>query len=253
MPLSLVPGPDESLDPLSRTLMILQRRRGHRAGSDDVVLAWTALHACPDATAVLDLGSGQATVAMLLASRLPSARVLSLEAQAVSHQLACRNVALNRLGDRVLPVHGDLRAAEALGVGGGFDLITGAPPFMPLGTGVLPQDPQRAAGRFELRGGVEDYLACAVPRLAPGGRAVILMDGLSAARTRAAIARVGLRVEQLVEVGPRPGRPPTYQAFVAGSPDVVEGEARTRLSMRGVSGDAWTSSWVAVRSALDLP
>jgi RNA-directed DNA polymerase len=38
------------------------------------------------------------------------------------------------------------------------DLVTGTPPYLPQGTALLSPDPQRAAARIELRGGVEDYL-----------------------------------------------------------------------------------------------
>ena len=38
----LAPGPDETLDVLSNSLRILQRRKGHRATSDDVLLAGVA-------------------------------------------------------------------------------------------------------------------------------------------------------------------------------------------------------------------
>ena len=34
----------------------------------------------------------------------------------------------------------------------GFPLVTGSPPYFPIGTGVLPADAQRRACRFEARG-----------------------------------------------------------------------------------------------------
>lgn len=247
----LEPGPDETLDRLSRTLRILQRRRGHRATSDDVLLAWAGAEARPDARRVLDLGTGKGTVALLLARRLPAARLVGVEAFEQSHGLAVRNAALNGLSDRFDPRRGDLRDPAPLVGQAPFDLITGAPPFMPPGTGVLPSDAQRAAGRFELRGGVEDYARAAARHLAPDGRLVLLMDGRSRARTEAALRDAGLTCRRMTGILPRPGRPATYWIAVGAwhdaGPTRVDGWA-----MRDAAGDGWSPAYAAARAALDL-
>src|SRR5512145_384080 len=198
--------PDETIDRLTSTLQIIQKRRGHRAASDDTLLAWAAARACPDAVRVLDLGSGKGTVAMLLLQRLSSCRVVGLEALEVSHDLALRNARLNSLTERWDPRLGDLRNPCALAGESKFDLITGAPPFKPVGTGVLPKDPQRAAGRFELRGGVDEYAEAAVRHLAEGGKIVLLMDGLELSHSRAAHAlkTAGLMLNKIIAVYPIP-------------------------------------------------
>ena len=125
--------PDETQDRLTLRLRIIQKRRGHRAASDDTLLAWAAARACPDAVRILDLGSGKGTVAMLLLQRLPRCRVIGLEALEVSHDLAVSNTLLNDLVDRWEPRLGDLRDPSVLAGEPSFDLVTGAPPFMPVG------------------------------------------------------------------------------------------------------------------------
>jgi tRNA1(Val) A37 N6-methylase TrmN6 len=209
--------PDETLDRLTSKLNIIQKRRGHRAASDDTLLAWVAARTCPDATRILDLGSGKGTVAMLLLQRLPGCRVIGLEALEISHELAVRNARMNALTDRWDPRLGDLRDPSSLAGESRFDLITGAPPFMPVGSGVMPEDPQRAAGRFELRGGVRDYAEAAVRYLAQGGKVVFLMDGLesSRARTLEALTAVGLTPNNITAVHPFSGRDPIYRIFEA--------------------------------------
>ncbi|MCA9541603.1 MAG: AMP-binding protein, partial [Myxococcales bacterium] len=107
------PGPDETLDRLSATLRILQRRRGHRAASDDTLLAWFALQARPAARRVLDLGTGKGTVALLLLRALPDCVVVGVEAVPEAHALAVRNARLNGLVQRFSPRLGDLRDAAA--------------------------------------------------------------------------------------------------------------------------------------------
>ena len=239
--------PDETLDRLTSRFNIIQKRSGHRAASDDTLLAWAAARACPDAVRVLDLGSGKGTVAMLLLQRLPGCRVIGLEALEVSHELAVRNAGLNALTDRWDPRLGDLRNSSVLAGESRFNLITGAPPFMPVGRGVMPGDPQRAAGRFELRGGVRDYAEAAARYLAQGGKVVFLMDGLELSRVRAvqALTAVGLFLNNVAVVHPFPGRDPIYRIFEASAD--VGSTTELSLCMRIDGKSGFSPEYEAIR------
>lgn len=244
---------DETLDSVTRTLRIIQKKRGHRAASDDVFLAWAAVRACPEAKRVLDLGCGKGTVAMLLLRCLPRCRVVGVEALDMSHELAVRNAVLNKLENRFEPRLGDLRDPSVLVGEPPFDLITGAPPFKPLGTGTLPKSTQRAASRFELRGGVREYAETASAHLAPKGKVVILMDGLELSRVRAeeSLLSVGLFPHLRLSVKPRPDRPPVYWIIEA---DRMAGDTVERsISMRPEFGDPWSGEYEAIRREMDLP
>jgi tRNA1Val (adenine37-N6)-methyltransferase len=243
--------PDETLDRLTSKLNIIQKRRGHRAASDDTLLAWAAAQACPDAVRVLDLGSGKGTVAMLLLQRLPGCHVVGLEVLEVSHELAIRNARLNALTHRWDPRLGDLRNPCVLAGESQFDLITGAPPFMPVGSGVMPEDPQRAAGRFELRGGVRDYAEAAARLLAKDGKIVFLMDGIEAsqARTAQAIAEVGLSSNNIILVHPFAGREPIYRIFEVSAGFGSTTERSLCMRIDGKSG--FSPEYDAIRRDMD--
>lgn len=243
--------PDETLDRLTSRINIIQKRRGHRAASDDTLLAWAAARACPNALRVLDLGSGKGTAAMLLLQRLPNCRVIGLEALAVSHELATRNARLNSLRDRWDPRLGDLRDPCVLAGESPFDLITGAPPFMPVGSGIMPEDPQRAAGRFELRGGVRHYAEAAAKYLAEGGKAVLLMDGLESSRSRAvqALTAAGLTPNNVTTVYPFPGRDPIYRIFEASAGFRSATEQSLCMRIDGKSG--FSPEFEAIRREMD--
>ena len=243
--------PDETIDRLTSRLNIIQKRRGHRAASDDTLLAWAAARAQPGAGRVLDLGSGKGTVAMLLLQRLPHCRAVGLEALEISHGLAVRNAHLNSLEDRWEPRLGDLRDKSVLAGEPPFDLITGAPPFMPVGSGVMPKDPQRAAGRFELRGGIRDYAETSAKHLAKGGKVVFLMDGLESSKSRAlqALDAVGLCVIRMIEVHPSPGRSPIYRIFEAGADS--GSTAEQSLFIRNGDKSAFSADFEAIRREMD--
>ncbi|MCO4772374.1 MAG: methyltransferase domain-containing protein [Deltaproteobacteria bacterium] len=235
------------LDRLSRDRQVLQRARGHRSGTDDIVAAWSASRAAPDAQRVLDLGCGHGTVTLLLSACLPEAAFVSVEAQEISADLCRRNMALNGLDARVDVRRADLRELD--GGLGTFDLVTGTPPFMPPGSGVLPQDAQRAAARFELRGGIEAYCSAAARYLAPKGCASMVMDGAQDVRSRAAFAAAGLHLRSVRRVVPRTGKVWRYIAYVGGlQPGQVHEE---EIVVRDDSGD-FTPAWTAVRQALRL-
>ncbi len=244
--------PEETIDVLSRSLSIVQHRTGHRAASDDIFLAWAGIRARPAARRILDLGSGKGTVALLLLSRMPATRVVGVEAHPPHHALAVRNAALNGMDDRYDPRLGDLRDPAVLGAEDPFDLICGAPPYQPAGSGIVSKDPGRAAGRFELRGGVEDYAGTAARHLASGGRAVLLMHGQGRKRAEAALTEAGLSVCRVVAVRPRPGRAPNYW-IVESAVDVREPVVEEELCMRRAEGMAWSPEYAAVRELLDLP
>ncbi len=243
--------PDESIDRLTSRLRIIQKRRGHRAASDDTLLAWAAARAQPEAKRVLDLGSGKGTVAMLLLQRLPRCRVIGLEGLAESNDLAARNAMLNGLADRWEPRLGDLRDPTILRGDPPFNLVAGAPPFMPAGSGVMPADPARAAGRFELRGGIREFAAAAAGAVAPDGKVVLLMDGLDRSETRAtqALADSGLFTCKITIVRPSPGRNPIYRIFEASR----QSGSRTEISlcMRIDEAGKFSPEYEAVRHEMD--
>jgi tRNA1Val (adenine37-N6)-methyltransferase len=243
--------PDETRDRLTSKLTIIQKRRGHRAASDDTILAWAAARSCPDAIRVLDLGSGKGTVAMLLLQRLPACRLIGIEALPENHDLAVRNAALNGLADRWEPRLGDLRDPTILAGEDPFDLVTGAPPFMPVGSGVMPDDVQRAAGRFELRGGVQEYVMAAAAHLAPHGKVVLLMDGLEASRTRTeqALASSGLFLDAVLTVRALPDRKPTYRIFTASCDPATADEGTLCMRVPGVTG--FSPDYQSIRREMD--
>lgn len=226
IPLSL--PPDELTDDaLTDRVRVLQRKNGHRYSVDDVATAWLALRAMPAARSCLDLGCGIGSVLLMVADRSPSTRAVGLEAQAGSYALAERNIEKNRLGRRVSVQYGDLRdpalldrmlqAEAAFGREGGFDLVTGTPPYKPLGSASVSPDPQRAHARVELRGGVEAYLAAAARVLAAHGVFVMCAQEEQAERVTSGACAVQLKPIYRVDVIPmleRKGRLFSVYAFV---------------------------------------
>jgi len=244
----LAPAADEDLCYLTGDWRVFQKQRGHRWSLDDLVTAWIATRDRDPRQAVraLDLGCGLGSVLLAVAWRLPSADVTGVEAQPDRAALGQRSIAYNGCGDRVRIVVGDLRD----GVAGQFDLVTGTPPYFPRGTGTESDKLHAAPCRFELRGGVEDYLASAAAVLAVEGTVVVCTSILERARVVDGARGAGLAIREHWEIVPREGKAPLLAV------DVLAARATTTahhtLTIRDRAG-VWTPAFCAVRDALGMP
>lgn len=244
-------------DAIAGPWRVFQRVRGHRYSLDDVATAWEAARERPDASSVADLGCGIGSVAIMLAYKLPTARIVGVEVQAISIALARRNVARNGLDDRIVLHHGDLRDPDLPArLGAPFDLVTGTPPYFDPAKSSRPPDPQRAFARLELHGGIEDYLRAAARLVAPGGRVVICSDARRPVRVLAGAAAAGLVPIGRRDVIPREGKPALFTIWTL-APN-AEGtrserwEQRTALIARDRRG-ARTEAALALRRFFGLP
>ncbi len=192
----LVAGDDETLDYIAGHTRIFQYKRGHRFSVDDVLCAWFATVHAPRVERALDIGSGIGSVALTVAWRLPGARLATIEAQEISIALAKKSIALNSLDDRITPYLGDLRDVELLqrvcAAHGPFDLVTGSPPYWPVGAALAADHPQAVPARLEVRGDVSDYARAASSVLAPGGMFVCVHQAAQHERVMSALRDAGL-------------------------------------------------------------
>lgn len=153
-------------------LRVLQPRRGYRFSIDAVLLAHQVR--MPPGETVLDLGTGCGIVPLILCYRCPWISVWAVEIQAPLAELAARNARRNRLQDRMVVCHADLRELKKVELPGIFDVIVTNPPYRRPNSGRLNPDGQRAVARHELKAGLADFLQCARQRLGDGGRFFVI-------------------------------------------------------------------------------
>ena len=216
--------------------LIAQRKGGHRHSIDDVLTAWYALSVSAAVTEHLDLGTGIGTVGLLtLFGMGAAARLTCVEAQEISYRLLQSNIVQNGLRERVDCHFGDLRE---LALGRTFPMVTGSPPYFPPGSGVLPQDSQKAHARFELRGDVRDYAKAAALHLADCGWFVLCFPTPQKQRALDGIFAAGLRVVRLRDVIPRETLPALFTVFACKHARDFDGETSIEapLLVRHISG-----------------
>jgi tRNA1(Val) A37 N6-methylase TrmN6 len=232
-----------TLDRLAGRWRIFQLRRGHRFSADDLLTAWAAVRAQPEARRLLDLGAGVGSVGLLALWKSPAAGDLTMvEVQAVSHGLARQTVAYNGLVGRVTLHLMDLRRWP----GGSFDLVLGSPPYLPTSRGVLPQHAQKVAARFELHGNVFDYCNAAARSLADGG-VFCFCHAADDPRPEQAIARSGLTLVRRQPVYFRTTLPPRIALFTCAWRGARED--LPALVIRDPKG-YWTAEYLSIREEM---
>jgi len=243
---------DVTHDRLIGDVFIYQRRGGHRTGTDDVLTAYyaTARAILGQGDAYLDLGCGVGSVLLMTAHRLRPAESVGVEAQAESFALASR--ALRELPASFSPTHLVHQDFRELHFRRRFALITGSPPYFPTSAGVLPQDPQRLACRFELRGGVEAYCETAARHLVDDGRFFLVHQTASSPRVRAAARAAGLHVRSVLDARMREDRDaPFLSVFELAHHAGAGPTLREELSIRGRDGE-FTPRYREARRALGV-
>jgi tRNA1Val (adenine37-N6)-methyltransferase len=249
----LLTGHPLSFDALTADYAVYQRVGGHRFSSDDMATAWVAMTHHPDPSHVLDLGCGLGSVLLHLAWSAPDARLVGVEAQAISFALLQRNVAYNDVGHRVTVHHGDLRDDDVVNrLGGPFDLITGTPPYFGVDEAIDAQDEQRAYARIEYRGGVEAYTATAARLLAADGSFVVCGDADAGQRAHDAASANGLAITHSVEVIPRAGRPALFSVWVMRHQHAADSQTRQIVTLRDAQGER-TADARALRTFSGFP
>ena len=118
---------------------------------------------------LLDLGTGTGILPILLAAKTECARLVGLEIQEESADMARRSVKFNHLEDRVSIVTGDIKEAGGFFQSASFDCITCNPPYMIGQHGIANPDSALAIARHEILCTFEDVAAATERLLKPGG------------------------------------------------------------------------------------
>lgn len=170
---------------------------------------------------VADLGTGSGILPLLICHLHTPKTFHAIEVQpsllAEAQLLICRHA----LQERVRLHEGDVRNIAMLLPPQSCQVVVSNPPYRTPGKGRVAPDPERAAARHELHGGLEDFLAAAAYLLGDGGRLYMvylaerltdLLAGMRAARLepkrlRCVHGRAGEVAKMVLVEGRKGGRP----------------------------------------------
>ena len=167
-------------------LKLFQSRRGYRFSLDSLLLAYFATPRRRDR--VIDLGTGNGVVPLILARLHPEVTITGVEYQRAMVERAARNVELNQLDARISLCRGDVRAAASIGAAGSFDVVVCNPPYRRSASGRISPNDEKRIARHEIHGALDDFLSAGAYLLRAHGRMALvylagrLVDLLSSMR-----------------------------------------------------------------------
>ena len=221
-------------DTLSGDFKIFQPENGQRYSTDDLLTAWLAINCVSDdpPARFLDLGSGLASVPMIVLWKFPKISGIGIEIRPNRYELAERSLAENGLTERFSILHGDLRE---LALDERFDLVTSTPPYYQSSEGPISENDDKAAARFELNGNIEDYFKTAAKHLSDQGVFVTVYPYAYSERVFAAAKNCGMFINSKVDFIPKVGKPALISIFSASFSE--KGPVFKTLTMRNEAGD----------------
>lgn len=156
---------------LDGRISLRQRRRGHRAGTDAVLLAAAMTPGAGETIA--DLGAGTGAVGLIAASRAPDARLLLVERDPELARLCGLNIAENGMGRRALAICADVLAGPFF-AHASVDLVLTNPPFFEEGDAPMSPTAGRASAHTMREGGLALWIAACLRMLRPRGRLALI-------------------------------------------------------------------------------
>lgn len=119
---------------------------------------------------VLDMGTGNGIIPILLSAKTQGKRFTGLEIQEETAEMARRSVRHNHLEDRIEIVTGDIKEAAEIFKPAFFDVITTNPPYMISEHGLKNPDDAKAIARHEVLCSLDDILRESMRLLQDKGR-----------------------------------------------------------------------------------
>lgn len=162
-------SPGERLDDLQIGGLELIQDPSRFCFGVDAVLLSDFVKVKPGET-VLDMGTGNGIIPVLLSAKTEAAHITGLEIQEESAAMARRSVKHNGLEDRIDIVTGDIKEAAGIFKPVFFDVITTNPPYMLAEHGLRNPEDAKAVARHEVLCSLDDILRESMRLLQDKGR-----------------------------------------------------------------------------------
>jgi tRNA1Val (adenine37-N6)-methyltransferase len=164
---------DETLDTIfDGKLKLLQSRSGYRFSLDALLLGHFVTLKKGDR--VVDLGTGNGIIPLVLARLHSEVSVTGVEFQPAMAERAKKNVELNGLGKRIRICQGDVRRIDAVAPPASFDVVVSNPPYRRAGSGRISANDEKQIARHEICGDLDDFLGTAEFLLRAKGRIALI-------------------------------------------------------------------------------
>ncbi len=183
---------------LDGKIVLHQPRSGYRFSVDAAILAHQA--APQQGDRIVDLGTGCGVISVLLAFRHPHIRLIGVEIQDALAQMALKNVAENKMADRIRILAKDMLDLTLADIDGPADVVVSNPPYRKLDSGRLNADAQRAVARHELKITLGQLVDTARRLLRKTGKAVVIYPSVRTIDLLATMRSSGIEPKTLTMI-----------------------------------------------------
>lgn len=221
---------DYNVDVLQNGYKILQNPKSFCYGIDAVLLADFI---CKNEQKskkekIVDLGTGNAIIPLLLVSRLEKAEIEGLEIQKEAFSMAEKSIFMNELENRIKIINGDIKKVSENFTRNIYDAVCSNPPYMIDNHGKQNPDDSKKIARHEILCTLEDVIKSASYLLGSRGRFYMIHRPFRLSETFVLLSKYNLEPKIIRFVVPYQGKEPTMfliKAVKAANPRLtVEGE-----------------------------
>ncbi|MDD2202794.1 MAG: tRNA1(Val) (adenine(37)-N6)-methyltransferase [Bacilli bacterium] len=140
-----------------KDLKIIQNTEWFKFSLDSVLLA-NFITIRSNAKKIIDLGTGNAPIPLILSTRT-NTKIYGVEIQKAIYELAIKSVSINNLSDRIKILNEDVKIIDTLFETDTFDVITSNPPYFKINEGsLLNHNDCKTIARHEVLIEIEDIL-----------------------------------------------------------------------------------------------
>ena len=154
------------------------------------------------ANRVIDLGTGNGVIPLILAYRCPSISLTGIEIQQDMADRAERNVRLNGYENRIVIACMDISSASCHFVAESFDSVICNPPYRAPSSGRLSPSWEKQIARHESKAGLQDFVQVAAFLLRNKGRFACIQLGERTVDLLTAMRAAGIEPKRLRVVHP---------------------------------------------------
>lgn len=151
----------ERIDNLLNGNKIFQDSDNFLFGIDAVLLADFVTKCCRKNDFIVDLCSGNAIIPLLIEKNLSEGKILGVEIQEKSANLAKKSVQINNLQEKINILQEDLKQIHNFVNKHSVDVVCCNPPYMIFEHGKQNPNDAKAIARHEVACNLEDVVACA--------------------------------------------------------------------------------------------
>ena len=192
----------EQTDTLLNGNKIIQDTTSFMFGIDAVLLSEFACKGVREGDTVIDLGTGNGILPLLMEKSCKAAAFTGLEIQQKSVELANRSVELNGLSSKINILQGDLKNVDALFAKHSFNVVVCNPPYALVSQGKQNDRDEKTIARHEVLCTLEDVVAATDYLLHTHGKFFMIHRPERLAQIFSSLSKRGLEPKQLQLIQP---------------------------------------------------